>query len=134
MPTVAAQKHDLSLRGVWIAYVLHMLIVTAPIAALINALCIREYKRHWCEPEVQAKPLLLYLTSHHQWLLTTFFVTVLLAMVTVGTIGSGFGVLVAIAAVIWWIYRMIKGVAELVKHHAVPLAVEWSCDTQKMTS
>ena len=132
MPAMTSQQRFLSLSSVWLTYLLHMLIITAPIAALINALCIREYKRHWCEPGYRTNDALLYVTSHHQWMLTTFIVVFLMAMVTVSTIGSGFGVLVAVAAVLWWLYRVVKGVAELSHHRAVPLAVEWRCDTEKI--
>ena len=131
MPAMTNRQRFLSLSGVWLTYVLHMLIITAPIAALINALCIRDYKRHWCEPGAQQNDALLYVTSHHQWMLTTFIVVFLMAMVTIGTIGSGFGLLVAVAAALWWLYRVVKGVAELMHHRAVPLAVEWSCNAGK---
>ncbi len=129
MPT--NQPRFLSLGTVWLSYTLHMLIITAPIAALINALCIREYKRRWCEPGAQQNDALLYVTSHHQWMLTTFVAVFLMVMVTIGTIGYGFGVLVAVAAALWWLCRVIKGVAELMRHRALPLAVEWSCNTGK---
>jgi uncharacterized membrane protein len=131
MPAMTSQQRFLSLSGVWLTYVLHMLVITAPIAALINALCIREYKRNWCEPGVRQHTALLYVTSHHQWMLTTFFVIVVMAMVTIGTVGYGFGALVAVAAALWWLYRMVKGIAELSKHRALPLAVEWRCDAEK---
>ena len=126
------QQRFLSLGTVWLTYFLHMLIVTAPIAALINALCIREYKRRWCEPGAQQNEALLYVTSHHQWMLTTFIAVFFMIMVTIGTIGYGFGVLVAVAAVLWWVYRMFKGVAELLRQRALPLAVEWSCEAGKV--
>lgn len=128
---ITNRQHFLSLSSVWLTYVLHMLIITAPIAALINALYIRESKRHWCEPGAQQNEALLYVTSHHQWMLTTFIAVLLMMMVTVGTIGYGFGALVAVAAVFWWLYRVIKGVAELIRHRALPLAVEWSCEANK---
>lgn len=133
MPAMTNQQRFLSLSGVWFTYVLHMLIVTAPIAALINALCIREYKRDWCEPGARQDSALLYVASHHQWMLTTFIAVILMAMVTIGTAGSGFGVLVAIATTLWWLYRMVKGVSELMKQRALPLAVEWQCDAKKMS-
>lgn len=132
MSAMTHRQHVLSLSSVWLTYILHMLIITAPLAALINALCIREYKRHWCEPGARQNDDLLYVTSHHQWMLTTFIAVFLMGMVTVGTIGYGIGVLVALATAIWWIYRMIKGIAELMHHRAVPLAVEWSCDAEKL--
>ena len=125
------RQHVVSLSSVWLTYLLHLLIITAPLAALINALCIRNYKRHWCEPGARQNDALLYVTSHHQWMLTTFITTFLMVMVTIGTIGSGFGVLVAVAAVGWWFYRMVKGIAELMHHRALPLAVEWSCNAEK---
>jgi len=132
MPVMTNQQRFLSLSTVWLTYLLHLLIVTAPIAALINALCIREYKRQWCKPGAQQNDALLYVTSHHQWMLTTFIVVFLMVMVTIGTIGYGFGVLVAVAAIGWWLYRVVKGIAELIQHRALPLAVEWSCDAGKV--
>ena len=131
MPIMTNRPHILSLSTVWLTYLLHMLIITAPIAALINALCIREYKRQWCEPGAQHNDALLYVTSHHQWMLSTFIGVFLMAMVTIGTIGYGFGVLVAVAAVLWWMYRVVKGIAELMHHRALPLEVEWSCNAGK---
>lgn len=131
MPAMTNQQRFLSLSGVWLTYVLHILIITAPIAALINAMCIREYKRDWCKPGASQNSALLYVTSHHQWMLTTFIVVILMTMVTIGTVGSGFGVLVAVATTLWWVYRMVKGVAELMQNRALPLAVEWRCDVEK---
>lgn len=131
MPTMTNRQTLLSLSGVWITYLLHALIITAPIAALINALCIREYKRHWCEPGAQHNDGLLYVTSHHQWMLTTFITVFFMVMVTIGALTSGIGIFVGLAAAMWWVYRIIKGVAELVHHRALPLAVEWRCDAEK---
>jgi uncharacterized membrane protein len=132
MPAMTNQQRFLSLSSVWLSYVLHVLIVTAPLAALINALCIREYKRHWCEPGARQNDALLYVTSHHQWMLTTFVTVFFMVMVTIGALTSGLGIVVALAAALWWLYRMVKGVAELMHHRAVPLAVEWSCNAGKV--
>ena len=132
MPAMTNRQRFLSLSSVWLTYLLHMLIITAPLAALINALYIRESKRHWCEPGARENDALLYVTSHHQWMLTTFIAVFLMGMVTLGAIGAGLGVLVAVAAAFWWLYRMFKGIAELLHHRAVPLAVEWSCNAEKV--
>lgn len=130
MSTTSISNRD-STAGLWLVYLLHLLIVTAPIGLLINALSIRAYKRHWCENQSGQHESLVYSASHHQWLMTTFISTLFLSMIAFATVFYYVGIPVVIATVAWWCYRMVRGMATLASRHALPLAIDWPCDMTK---
>lgn len=96
-------------------YFLHVIIITAPIAALINWIELRATKKETSNQEY------VELRQHHQWLLNTFLVGVILAMISAGTSYTGIGIVVASVAVAWWLYRMLRGIASLIRHKELPM-------------
>lgn len=113
--------------GLWLVYLLYFLVVTAPIGFLISMLSARAYKQHWCEGQSDQHEALVYAASHHQWLNTTFISTFFLSMVAISTIGYYLGVIVAAGTLVWWFYRVIKGMVMLTGQHSLPLAIDWPC-------
>lgn len=120
-----------STAELWLVYLLHLLVITAPIGLLINAMSIRACKRHWCENQPGQHASLMYSASHHQWLMTTFISTFILGMIAIAAAGYYVGIPVVFATAMWWGYRVLKGIATLVHRQALPLAIDWSCDTDQ---
>ena len=58
--------------------------------------------------------------SHHQWLMRTFIFVSTFIMIGFGTMYYGVGYVVAIAAVVWWFYRVIKGMVAFANHRRMP--------------
>ncbi len=107
----------------WLSYGLHVLFLTAPIGFGINLLKKREYKPLLSISEGEEAELLNYAASHHQWLCTTFLVTLIFMMISAGTWYYGVGIVVAVGTAIWWIYRIGRGIIGLAEHKTMP---SWS--------
>jgi len=116
-------SYDAKQRGwVWLTYVLHILLVPAAVAAVINALKIREYAQPAARDNVQHRDLTGVLATHHQWLLRTFLISLFFLAMGYGTIYYGVGYLLGIGAVIWWLYRMVRGVVMYAENKPMPVA------------
>ena len=96
-------------------YFLHAIIITAPIAALINWIELRSTAKETNNGEY------LELRQHHQWLLNTFLIGVVCAMIAAGTSYTGIGIVVASVVIAWWLYRLLRGIASLIRHKELPL-------------
>ena len=59
--------------------------------------------------------------GHHLWLFRTFIITIVLSMAALGTVYYGYGYVIAAGAIVWWIYRMVRGIASLFSFHTVPV-------------
>lgn len=105
------------LKLLWLTYLLHGLVVTAWIGALINHAKTEKTTRPANKEHDPAMPMLL---SHHQWLLRTAIGAAFLTMVSMGTLYSGMGYAVAIGTVLWWVYRMGRGILALMKQEPLP--------------
>lgn len=128
MFTTTVPGNGRSDAALWVVYALYFFIVTAPIGFLINVLRIRAYKQHWCDRDTQQHAALIHAASHHQWLMTTFIATFFLAMVSAGTFNN-IGGIVAFGAAIWWLYRLARGMGALLTGRALPLAIDWPCES-----
>lgn len=93
-----------------IAYALHLLgaatIVTSIVALIINYLKRTQVPRPF--------------DSHHRWMIRTFWWSVVW-----GVIGGilkyvGIGYLMLLGVLIWWIYRMVRGILALADNRPVP--------------
>lgn len=126
--TVPGNSH--SNTELWLVYMLHLFVVTAPVGLLINALRLRAYKRQWCEMDAPRHATLIHAASHHQWLMTTFIATFFFGMVAIGTFNN-IGAVVAIVTAIWWFSRLVRGMGALATGHALPLAIDWPCEIAK---
>ena len=107
----------------WLSYFLLILLITAPIGALISTMKSRQYKRLINQSGASDNAEYAFLESHHQWLVRTFIGAVIMAMMALGTLYYFFGYLIAIAAIAWWIYRLGNGIGRLITHRTVRLAV-----------
>lgn len=96
-------------------YFLHALFITAPIAALINWIELRTTKNEANNHDS------VELRQHHRWLLNTFLIGVVFAMVAAGTSYTGIGIGVASVLVAWWLYRLLRGIASLIRHKELPM-------------
>jgi uncharacterized membrane protein len=108
-------------RLVWIVYVLHILVFPAALGALINALKLREYGKSPSTEDTQVGDSTKFFVSHHQWLLRTFLVSLFFLAIGLGTLYYGVGYIVGIGAVIWWIYRMVRGIIGYAEKKPMPV-------------
>lgn len=116
-------RYDRSQRAIlWVAYVLHILLFPAVLGAIINAFKIREYSKSVAGTGEGREEYTRMLRSHHQWLLRTFLIVLLFMAMAYGTMYYGVGYILAIGAVLWWLYRMIRGVIGCAEHKPMPVA------------
>lgn len=101
----------------WIAYLLHALVLPAVIGLAINLIKLREYKR---DAAAEQDGMTALLVSHHQWLLKTFLITVVALMVAIGNAYYGVGYLIGLGALLWWVYRIARGIIYMAEGKPLP--------------
>ena len=106
----------------WLTYILYALFFTAPVGALLSGYMIWHYKN--ADSDLQHE--LAFYATHYQWLFRTFLMTIILSMMALGTIFYFFGYAIAAATVVWWIYRIARGMWDLAESRPA--------DTQRSTS
>jgi uncharacterized membrane protein len=123
MYTYSDTLHKVQAGEVWLTYLLYALFFTAPIGILLSVGKAFQY-HHLLKQENRpnAKDLEM-LVTHYDWLNRTALVTLLLAMIAVGTAYYFVGYLFAVAALVWWVYRLGRGVVALMEYKAPPIAV-----------
>jgi len=107
----------------WAAYLLYFLFFTAPIGLIFNLFKIMQY-RYLIDHSDIDKDALELIASHHEWLIRTFVITILMVMAAIGTLFFAFGYFIALATVAWWIYRLGRGVMFLIESKATPIAIQ----------
>lgn len=116
-------QHDKSQRAVlWVTYILHILLFPAAVGAIINAVKIREYGKSNMDADKRNEDSTRLLKSHHQWLLRTFLISIFFLAMGYGTMYYGVGYILGIGAVVWWIYRMIRGLISCAERKPMPVA------------
>ena len=121
MYTQSETLHKVQAGELWLTYLLYTLFVTAPVGLLlsvIKAIQCRRLLKQANRPDVKELELL---ANHYEWLNRTAMVLLLLGMVAVGTAYYFVGYLFAIAAVVWWIYRLGRGVIALLDYKSPPV-------------
>lgn len=115
--------HKVQTGEVWLTYLLYALFFTAPLGILLSIGKAIQY-HHLLKQEQRAdiKELEL-LVSHYDWLNRATLVTLLLVMMAVGTAYYFVGYLFAVAALVWWVYRLGRGVMALLEYKSAPIAV-----------
>ena len=93
-----------------IAYALHILLIPAILGVAINMLKIREYHKPAVSESTRHREIAGRLETHHVWLLRTFLISLFFMAAGYGTAYWGVGYLLGIGAVIWWVYRMVRGI------------------------
>ena len=106
--------------AIWASYGLHLLIVPAVLGLFINYLKNRQYAHIEYEDDSEDTIPVFVIQSHHQWLIRTFNFLLVMFMVAIGTMYYGVGYLVAMGAVVWWFYRMLRGMVSLMIHKPMP--------------
>lgn len=111
-----SQKHIL-----WTTYILYILLFPAIIGFIINVIMLYKMRRLKTDNDIPMTNLAAMFYGHHLWLLRTFIFTACLGMAGLGTIYYAFGYVVIMGAIIWWFYRIVRGVIALLEFHPVPV-------------
>lgn len=122
MHTHSESIHKVQAGELWLTYLLYALFITAPVAALLSIVKAVQYRRLLKQEDRPDAKELQMLTDHYDWLNRTLLVTLLLGMMAVGTIYYLFGYLFAAAALVWWVYRIGRGVIALLDYKSPPVA------------
>lgn len=103
----------------WLTYFLYLLFAPALIGFGINFIASKFQKKipDSVPLEKDARAMIL---SHHRWLMRTFIFVSVFVMAGLGTMYYGVGYFVASAALIWWFYRVIKGMVAFAGHRSMP--------------
>jgi len=103
----------------WLTYLLYLLFAPALIGFAISYLVSRyQEKIPKRFPLWNEQRELIF--SHHQWLIRTFIFVSAFVMMGIGTSYYGVGYFVAAGAILWWFYRVIKGMVAFVNHRRMP--------------
>ena len=103
---------------VWIAYVCYASVILMPIGALIS---LYEWRRDRKVALVPYEPRYLAL-AHHRWLGRTFVLGFIATMAAAGHFFYGVGILTLLLTMLWYVYRLVRGVMALIKREPPPLA------------
>ncbi len=124
MHTHIATIHKIQAGELWLTYLLYALFITVPVGAFISVVKAIQYRRLLRrQPEGTDTSELALLISHYEWLNHTALVTLLLAMMTIGTAYYFVGYLFGVAALLWWVYRLGRGIVALLGDKAPPVTV-----------
>lgn len=115
--TISADKSGTAV--LWTTYFLYLLFAPALLGFGINYLAYKSQEKSPKQFPVwnENKEIIL---SHHQWLMRTFVFVSMFIMIGFGTMYYGVGYAIAIAAVVWWFYRVIKGMVAFANHRRMP--------------
>lgn len=97
----------------WFEYLLFALVLPSFIGAAISWMKTRPYDRVDNRQDHPSSPEALELANHHEWLKRTFIAALLMGLISIGTANYGVGYFVAAGTAVWWIYRVLRGVAAL---------------------
>lgn len=103
---------------VWIAYACYASVVLMPIGALIS---LYEWRRDRNMALLPYQPR-LFAVAHHRWLGRTFVLGFIATMAAAGHFYYGIGILTLLVTMVWYGYRVVRGVIALVKREPPPLA------------
>lgn len=104
-------------------YALYLLVVAAPIGFVISAIKVYRFKRmaeRNAEPPSQEVVLI---ATHYEWLVRTFIFMAVMIMAAVGLAYYIVGYAIAALAVVWWFYRLVRGVMALMSYRTMPATI-----------
>ena len=104
-------------------YALYILFVTAPIGLIISTYKVYRFKQSAEQSTAPLDQEAVLVATHHEWLVRTFIVALVMAMAALGTLYYLFGFVIAGIAAAWWFYRLIRGAAALVAHRDMPATI-----------
>ena len=100
-------------------YALFLAVVTAPLGFIVSAVKVYKFKRATESGDALPDQETLLVATHYEWLVRTFIFMGILVMATVGLAYYILGFVIAGVAVIWWFYRLIRGVVALISYELV---------------
>ncbi len=107
----------------WFTYWMHLLVIPCVIAFIINYFKSNQYKGRCVHGHLSGNenggPTELF-ASHHHWLMRSFCILFVLSMISLGTSYAGFGIILAVVTVVYWFYRITKGMFYLAAHKPMP--------------
>lgn len=121
MHTHSTTDHKVQAAELWLTYLLYAPIVTAPLGALLSIAKTIQYRRLLKlgqAPDIHEMELL---ASHYEWLNRTALVAVVLGMMALGTAYYFVGFIFAALALLWWCYRIGRGVMALYGYKSPPV-------------
>lgn len=105
----------------WFTYWMYILLFPALIGFVVNYFKSKQFKSIYLqEKNRRHKDAVGLIASHHQWLIRSFTTFVVLTMISIGTIYVGVGYVVAVAAVIWWVISLARGMYALTMRKPMP--------------
>ena len=107
----------------FLSFVYALYLVTAPLGFIVSGYKVYRFKRsteHGSGPPDQETVLM---ATHYEWLVRTFIFMAVLVMASVGLAYYIVGYAIAGLAVIWWFYRIIRGVTALMAHRIMPATI-----------
>jgi len=106
---------------VGLAYVLHILLITAVLGAIINVLKIRQYDRLATSQDDGRRDAAKFFESHHKWQLNSFMIALFFMAAGYGTMYYGVGYALVIGAAAWWVYRMLRNIILFAANKPMPV-------------
>ena len=103
----------------WLTYLLYLSFAPALVGLGINYFASKSQEKIPRRFPVWSEKREVIL-SHHQWLMRTFIFVSVFVMVGFGTAYLGIGYAIAAAAIVWWFYRVIKGMVAFANHRRMP--------------
>ena len=107
----------------WTSYFLYLLIIPALLGLMINIYESNRFKRSNTNNQQDVDKTLFEINLHHHWLMRTFIVVVLMTMASIGTMFYGYGYVLAFGTILWWFYRIFRGMLALTQHKTLPIEV-----------
>jgi uncharacterized membrane protein len=104
-------------------YALYILAVTAPIGFVISAIKVYRFKRLAERSTTPPDEETILIATHYEWLVRTSIFMAVLVMASVGLAYYILGIVIAGIAVVWWFYRLIRGVVALVSYKTMPATI-----------
>ena len=104
-------------------YALFIPLVTAPIGFVISAIKVYRFKKLAESSNEALDQDVILIATHHEWLVRTFIFMFILAMASIGLAYYIVGIALSGVVVIWWIYRVIRGLTALVAYKTMPATI-----------
>ena len=103
----------------WFTYLLYLLFAPALVGLGINYFASKSHDNTPRQFPVWSEKHEIII-SHHQWLMRTFVFVSTFVMIGFGTAYLGIGYVIAATAIVWWFYRVIKGMVAFAHHRRMP--------------
>ena len=108
---------------IWTSYFFYLLIIPALLGLMINIYETYRYNKTSNSNPQKVDETLFEINLHHHWLMRTFIVVMLMTMASIGTMFYGYGYVLAFGTILWWFYRIFRGMFALTQHKTLPIEV-----------